>query len=398
MYSKSTSLSSLERRYRRISAFDDARAAVGRAQFEMLMTLVDCDDPAIWDDGSFDGLPDHYEGSRDMARWISGKVGITNFTARRWLAAAHALKKLPLISEAFCRGELSMDKMLNLCRIATSENEARLLRWAYRVSVSAVRDRAERECAPPVEEAAQVQNERFLRHWTELGGTVALFGRFPNDQGKMIVDAIDRIATLEVPKLPSDEADIDPFSSDDGLDQRRADALYLLALGDCGISSGDAPTMIVHAQLDALLSETMGAQFEGGGVIHPATAARLCCDARIQLVLENPDGQAVGIGFASRNLPRWLRRQLRYRDGRCSFPGCEGSQFMQAHHIVHWPLGPTDLVNLMMVCTFHHRLLHEHGWNARLDAHTGVVTWLRPDGSALERAGPERAGPARSAA
>ncbi len=120
-----------DRRYRRIRTFDDARAAAGRAHFEMFMAMVDCDDPAIWDDGSFDGLPDHYDGCRDMARWISAKVGITNYAARRWLFAAHALKKLPLITEAFCRGELSLDKMLHLCRIATPDNEARLLRWAF---------------------------------------------------------------------------------------------------------------------------------------------------------------------------------------------------------------------------------------------------------------------------
>ncbi len=158
------------------------------------------------------------------------------------------------------------------------------------------------------------------------------------------------------------------------------------------------PTIVVHTQLEGLLSGIIGAQFEGGGTIHPETAARLCCDSRIQVVIENPDGQAVGIGFANRNPPRWLRRQIRYRDGRCCFPGCEGGRFMQTHHIVRWPVGPTDLDNLVMVCLFHHNLVHEHGWEVDLDVRTGVVTWLRPDGSAFARAGPERASPTRSAA
>ncbi|MGH2778489.1 MAG: HNH endonuclease signature motif containing protein, partial [Actinomycetota bacterium] len=41
--------------------------------------------------------------------------------------------------------------------------------------------------------------------------------------------------------------------------------------------------------------------------------------------------------------------------------------------------GPTDLDNLVLVCSFHHRLVHEHCWEVRLEPN-GVATWLRPDG------------------
>ncbi|HSL10735.1 MAG TPA: hypothetical protein VLA82_05420 [Actinomycetota bacterium] len=37
------------------------------------------------------------------------------------------------------------------------------------------------------------------------------------------------------------------------------------------------------------------------------------------------------------------------------------------------------------MCSFHHRLVHEHGWAIRL--HGSEVTWITPDGERY-RAGP----------
>ena len=75
-----------------------------------------------------------------------------------------------------------------------------------------------------------------------------------------------------------------------------------------------------------------------------------------------------------------MLRQLRYRDSECRFPGCGARQFTQAHHIVWWKRGgTTDLGNLVLVCSFHHKLVHEHGWGLRRDP-TGEVRWFRPDG------------------
>ena len=80
-------------------------------------------------------------------------------------------------------------------------------------------------------------------------------------------------------------------------------------------------------------------------------------------------------------------RQLRYRDQECRFPGCGARQFTQAHHIEWWERGGrTDLENLVLVCFFHHKLVHEYGWAVRRDA-DGAVNWSRPDGTRY-RAGP----------
>ena len=49
--------------------------------------------------------------------------------------------------------------------------------------------------------------------------------------------------------------------------------------------------------------------------------------------------------------------------------------------------GRTDLDNLLLICAFHHKLVHEYGWVVKRDGPDGVVRWFRADGVRY-RAGP----------
>jgi len=67
------------------------------------------------------------------------------------------------------------------------------------------------------------------------------------------------------------------------------------------------------------------------------------------------------VGRRSRTVPPSLRRALEYRDGTCRFPGCS-VRHTDAHHVRHWADGgETALSNLMLLCRFHHRAVHEGG-------------------------------------
>jgi hypothetical protein len=134
--------------------------------------------------------------------------------------------------------------------------------------------------------------------------------------------------------------------------------------------------------LEALVADREGSELEGGGVIHPETARRLACTARVQTVIEDDGGQPLFLGRTTREPSPAMMRQLRYRDGECRFPGCGARRFTQAHHIVWWERGgTTDLSNLVLVCAFHHKVVHELGWGLRRDP-SGVVHWSTPEGVA----------------
>ncbi|MCZ6739624.1 MAG: HNH endonuclease, partial [Actinobacteria bacterium] len=70
-------------------------------------------------------------------------------------------------------------------------------------------------------------------------------------------------------------------------------------------------------------------------------------------------------GRNSRTVPGWLRRLVTHRDGgHCQWVGCSHTRWIQVHHIQHWSHGgATDLDNLILLCGFHHRFVHENGWH-----------------------------------
>jgi hypothetical protein len=319
-------------------------------------------------------------GTRDMAHFLAMRYGISEWKARRWIAAAYALERLPAISEAFGGGELGIDKVVELTRFATPETEARLLRWAERVSGAAIRHRGDVEARRHLEEAQQAERRRFLQWWY-TDDAFQLRGELPAAQGAIVAKALDRVAET-IPEMPGTEDD--PYPED----ARRADAL--VALCSSRIAADPDPnraTVVIHAQLDGLVSGSGGCEIEDGPVIHPETARRLLCTARVQTVLEDERGDVIKLGRMHREPPAWMLRQLKHRDRGCRFPGCGMRRFAQAHHLSWWSHGGrTELENLALICSFRHKLVHELGWSITRDA-DGEISWFRPDGVRY-RAGP----------
>ena len=103
-----------------------------------------------------------------------------------------------------------------------------------------------------------------------------------------------------------------------------------------------------------------------GTRVSAETSRRLCCDAAVVQVARGPEGEVLDVGRRTRTIPPALRRALEIRDGGCRFPGC-GIRFCEGHHIVHWADGgETKLSNLVLLCRFHHRAVHEEGFSVKV--------------------------------
>ncbi len=83
-----------------------------------------------------------------------------------------------------------------------------------------------------------------------------------------------------------------------------------------------------------------------------------------------------------------MRRALKSRDKGCRFPGCSNTKYVDHHHIHHWADGgETKASNLISLCRFHHRLVHEGGITIlRLD--DGAVRFVKPNGSSYDSVPP----------
>jgi hypothetical protein len=214
-----------------------------------------------------------------------------------------------------------------------------------------------------------------------------LEAEMPAGQGAVVTEALDRLAS-EIPAMPGEEHQM-------LIGRRRVDALAI-ACGSGGASEADS-TVVIHVQVETLADDRANARTDDDVVLPIDVARRFLCNAKIQTVVEAADGSVVGLGRTKREPSVWMLRQLRYRDRSCTFPGCGNRRFTQAHHIRWWSRGgATDLDNLALVCTFHHRLVHEHGWTLERTP-TGAVRWFRP-GGVRYRAGPHAPPRERSAA
>lgn len=59
--------------------------------------------------------------------------------------------------------------------------------------------------------------------------------------------------------------------------------------------------------------------------------------------------------------------------------GCNARAFLEGHHLEHWANGgPTKLENLLSLCSFHHRFVHEYGFTLELDVVTNTVSAYAP--------------------
>jgi hypothetical protein len=66
----------------------------------------------------------------------------------------------------------------------------------------------------------------------------------------------------------------------------------------------------------------------------------------------------------------------------CAHPHCDtGFDWCDIHHITPWEHGgATDLHNLLPLCSRHHHLVHEGGWQLAMDDQR-TVRFRSPDGT-----------------
>ena len=128
--------------------------------------------------------------------------------------------------------------------------------------------------------------------------------------------------------------------------------------------------VVIH--LDQSVLEPEGARdayLEDGTRVSAETFRRVSCDSALVAVTTGAAGEVLDVGRKTRAVPTAIRRALWSRDRGCRFPMCTARRFVHAHHVRHWAHGgPTRLDNLVLLCSFHHRLLHEGGFKVSIEA------------------------------
>ncbi len=419
-------------------------ARIDAATYELLGLIRAFDEQEGWSNGFL-----------SCAHWLTWRIGLAPSAARERVRVARALGELPLMSEAMQRGELSYSKVRALTRIARPDTEKSLVDLGRACTAAHIERvvRAWRRADRTIEahdDELRDASSHFSTHIDE-NGMFVIRGRLAPEVGEVLAKALDAASEklYDRGRGKAKDADRPPAG------KLRADALALVAESalagglDPG-ASADRYQVVVHVNEDELKApedttaverrsrvsaETPSAREVGRGsadgcndrvsaetpddpkaalpangtqITSPSrcgawlgdsrvpvsaeTARRIACDAgKVRMTHRN--GEILSVGRKTRTIPPPIRRALEFRDRGCRFPGCT-SRHCDAHHVDHWADGgETKLSNLVLLCRRHHRLLHEGGFEVRMNA-DGAVQFFHPRGRPLhESPTPSPVGP-----
>jgi hypothetical protein len=336
-------------------------------------------------------------GVKSCAHWLNWKCGIDLGAAREKVRVARALDGLPRVAAAMAEGRLSYAKVRAVTRVGDAGNEDYFLNIALYGTASHVEDivRGYRRALDAEELSREAVQQRDQRVWwhTEPDGSLAIRGRLPAEVGALFLRALQAAQdTLPIPK------DVSAETSSDALHRsrkRRVEALAtlaesFLASGPKDLSGGDRNQIVVHVDAETFRHRHAGrCELEQGPSIAAETARRLGCDASVVRILEDAQGEPLDVGRKTRTIPPAIRRALISRDKGCRFPGCAFKRYVDGHHVRHWADGgETKLSNLVTLCRFHHRLVHEGGIEIRV-LDDGAFRFVKSNGESFDSPAPE---------
>ncbi len=340
--------------------------------YELLVLIRRFDERAGWLRWGFDNCAD----------WLHWRCDLSMNASREKVRVAHALKTLPRIAAAFSKGQLSYSKVRALTRVADKSREDDLLAFAYRATAGQVEERC-REIrfatkASVIDANRAHANRSLTVRRDDLRGTMVFTLEVTVEDGQLIDKALDRAR--------DDEA-IRPELANESWSARQADAIVDVAKsylsGNKATSSAPSENyqVVIHVDRAALVDG------EGRSGLPVESVRRLCCDADTVTIVEDENGEPLNIGRKSRTIPTAIKRALWARDKGCRFPGCHRKRFVDGHHIEHWTNGgETSLGNLILLCSMHHRHVHEGGFRIEKD-YQDRWCFVRPDGIAVPHCG-----------
>jgi len=348
-------------------------ARINSANYELLVLVRQFDERAGWLKWGFLNCTD----------WLHWRCDLSASAAREKVRVAHALKTLPATAGAFSCGELSYSKVRALTRVADRNNEEELLTFASKTTAARVEERCrELRCGmeASVSEANRAYSERSLtmRRDSERG-TMTITVELPLESGELVDKALDRAREASGSQGPE--------LAKESWAAQQADALvamaraYLTGHREASTGGSEGYQVTVHVDRAAL------ADGRGRSGLPIESVRRLACDSDTVVIVEDEHGDPLSVGRKTRTVPTAIKRALRARDKSCVFPGCANRRFVDAHHIKHWSAGgETSLDNLMLLCSRHHRLVHEGGFRIDKDYRDRWI-FKRPDGRAVPQCG-----------
>jgi hypothetical protein len=332
------------------------------------------------------------QGATSTGSMLAGEFGGDRRAADRSVQQADRLAKASQSQQALAEGQISIKQAELITR--TLENlpaqvtdgqreacETQLLCDAPTMDLPALSRRADRIAdvfAP--DQVDEIENDiveqrekaawKATEFWIVDRGDGTHKGGFilPEAQADMLRTALEAISAPQVQKSEStDDAVLDERPR---FGQRMGWAFATLVeaipadkLPD---TAGVGAIMTVNLDHDVLIDKLRAATLSTGTRISAGQARRMACELRILPAVFGGESLPLDHGRAKRLFTGHQRRAQAHRDQGCVFPGCDRPpHWCVAHHARRrWADGgTTDLDDGVLLCPFHHRVLHDDGWD-----------------------------------
>lgn len=223
-------------------------ARIQAATYELLVMIKAFDEREGW------------SGFKSCAHWLNWRTGLALGAAREKVRVARALADLPLLSDAMRRGRVSYSKVRALTRVATPDNERRLLDFALCAPAAYVERLARAWRRVDLqEEAADERRRHERRHlhtWVDDHGMVVVRGRLSPEVGAVVRRALEAAADRLRTDVSKEEAAETSFG------QRQADAVGLVAESALAAdldqdTAGDRYQVVLHVEAESLQPRAM---------------------------------------------------------------------------------------------------------------------------------------------
>lgn len=235
------------------------------------------------------------------------------------------------------------------------------------------------------EEAAARATARFT---LRPDGDGRCRGRFviPEAQGAMLQVALDALMSpRRAGQRDADGARIDPDLDEERLPYEQRMGLALCELIEHlpveGLPQAGRATPVLTINLDfASLTAGLGAAtLSTGGAMSASQARRLACNAGMLPMVIGGDSVVLDLGRTERFFTWYQRVALGKQQGGCVADGCtRPPAWCEAHHCTPWRTGgATDLGEGVLLCSFHHHLVHDTEWDVRI-APDGIPEMVPP--------------------
>ena len=336
----------------------------------------------------------------------AGQVSVSKVRAET--ARAIAATELPAFAAALSSGSIGPDHLDVVARALAQAKEAEreaiigraddLLSAARRLSVDSFTRHVSRAVQRIRDQVGTGREpvESELRLWQGRNGVGRLVANFsPEDYERVSARVAAEMAALCRESDQSAEA-ADGVVAPVALDDRLAARALVNLVSGSSVSSVGRPsiTLVVdaHTLLDGLHPGSV-CDTGGGSPVSVETARRGACDAVIRKVVLDERQVPIEVGrrFRTATDAQWAALRSIYTG--CGWFGCDRPlDWCQAHHVIEWSPpanGPTDLANLVPLCSRHHSLAHEGGWGLVLDADRSLRLH-QPDGTLWRTGRPDR--------